>query len=128
MFYLPLSLSFLFSSSSTILLFSFLNLFYSLLDIFVIFPPQIFYSLAHNLNIFPSSIFSLLHNFKIPPTPSFSSSYCFHSSYYFPDRGYLSSAFLACLWPFLACLVEEKIRGVKSIGGGAEILTLWRRE
>ena len=39
MFYLPLSLSFLFSHLSTILLFSFLNFFYSLLHNFIMSPP-----------------------------------------------------------------------------------------
>ena len=42
----PSPSSFLFPSSSTILLFSLLNFFYSLLDNFIIFPPQCFqYSL-----------------------------------------------------------------------------------
>ena len=54
MFYLPLSLfNFI----------SLLNFFYSLLQKFIIFPPQCFYSLLYNFYYFPSSMFfiPLLH-------------------------------------------------------------------
>ena len=49
----PSLFSFLFSSSSTILLFSVLNFFRFFLHNFIIFPPEFFYSLDLNFNIFP---------------------------------------------------------------------------
>ena len=52
MFYLPLSLfNFI----------SLLNFFYSLLQKFIIFPPQCFYSLLYNFYYFPSSMFFIPH-------------------------------------------------------------------
>lgn len=108
MFYLPLSLSFLFSSSSTIYYFP-SSIFFIPSSTFIFFSLLKFFIPSPTILIFSSpQFFRSSKIFKIPPTPSFSSSYCFHSSYYFPDRGYLSLAFSACLWPFLACLVEKK--------------------
>ena len=75
MFYLPLSLFIFIPPSSTILLYSLLNFFYSLLHNFIIFPPQLFIpSSSFILYIFPSKYIdplSTLHRPDIDPRLNF---------------------------------------------------------
>ena len=75
MFYLPLSLFIFIPPSSTILLYSLLNFFYSLLHNFIIFPPQFFIpSSSFILYIFPSKYIdplSTLHRPDIDPRLNF---------------------------------------------------------
>ena len=68
MFYLPLSLFIFIPPSSTILLYSLLNFFYSLLHNFIIFPPPLFYIYFPSKYINP---LSTLHRPDIDPRLNF---------------------------------------------------------
>ena len=92
--YVPSPFSFLFPSSSTILLVSLLNFSYSLLHNFIISPPQCFYSLLpHNFIILPShSWIPSFSTILIFPTSSlFLNSLCLNFII-FPPRSFLFSS------------------------------------